>query len=100
MYFFKTSFRPFWGSRDPVGCCHMLPGKDLEAVIKSAVSRASMDSQGSPWATARHADSGACLVPLQIQGGCAGSRPDRGFEIPARESALAGDFSSLPDLST
>ena len=52
-------------------------GKKLnfQAVIKSAASAASLDLQGSPRTTARHADGGA-----------------RGLPCKSREAALAADL--------
>ena len=50
---------------------------NFKAVIKSAASAASLDLQGSPRTTARHADGGAGGLPCK-----------------SREAALAADLST------
>ena len=50
---------------------------NFQAVIKSAASAASLDLQGSPQTTARHADGGA-----------------RGLPCKSREAALAADLNT------
>ena len=68
----------------------LLKKLNFQAVIKSAASAASLDLQGSPRTTARHADGGARATdrsaPLDLGsldlGGCASSRLDHGLKFP------------------
>ena len=54
---------------------------DFQAMIKLAASTASLDLQGSPPSLAVHMPSRRPWAPLQIQGGCASSRLDRGLKV-------------------
>ena len=63
MYTIEKQLFQYWGKLN------------FQAVIKSAASAASLDLQGSPRTTARHADGGA-----------------RGLPCKSREAALAADL--------
>ena len=76
----------------------MLEAKKLnfQAVIKSAASAASLDLQGSPRTTARHADDGARLgshgswsLIFGLPGGCASSRLDHGLNFFVNQGGCA-----------